>query len=86
MREIGRYCTETQMFVEKPRELDVNHLRFMRFRIERGDFGRQPLSVPRGDALFKLSDVEIRKYAMQQADQEPSFDQKMKQHIAANGE
>lgn len=70
MKEIGRYDTSLQMFVEKPHEVDMNHLRFMRFKAERGDFGYKPVSVPRGDYLFRLSDTEIRAYAMVQADTE----------------
>ena len=72
MKELGPYDTSLQMFVEKPHEASMNHLRFMRRLMESGKFGRPPLSVPRGDNFFRLSDVEIRDYAMQQADAQPA--------------
>ena len=71
-RELGRYDTEIQMFVESPHEANMNHLRFMRRLMEAGKFDRKPLSMPRGDNVFRLSDVEIRDYAMQQADAQPN--------------
>lgn len=84
MRELGRFDTALQMFVEKPKEADINHLRFMRFRAERGDFGYKPVSVPRGDFLFKLTDAEIRAYAMIQADTEKP--QSPLEAVALNGD
>ncbi len=70
MKELGRYDTDLQMFVEKPREVNMNHLRFMRDLMEKGKFGRQPIGVPKGEFVFRLSDPEIRRYAMMQGDQE----------------
>lgn len=58
-KEIGRYCTETQMFVEPVREPSIGHLKMLRFQADRGDFGIKPLSMPKGDYLFRLSDAEI---------------------------
>lgn len=81
MKEIGKYDTELKMFVEKPKEANIGHLKLLRFQAERGDFGYKPYSMPRGDNLFRLSDIEIARYA--KTDQTP--DQKLRQHIAANG-
>lgn len=83
MKELGRFDPNLQMFVEKPKVASIDHLKFLRFKAERGDFGYKPYSTPRGDNLFRLSNDEIAKYAIQQADQTP--DQKLRQHIAANG-
>lgn len=83
MRELGKYDTSLQMFVETPRDADMNHLRFMRRLAEAGKFSNRPLSIPKGADLFRLTNVEIAAYAMQQADQTP--DQKLRQHIAASG-
>lgn len=62
----------------------TNHLRELRWRMEKGRYGRQPIGVPKGDLVFRLSDLEIKKYALQQADQ--ISDEKIRQHIAANGD
>lgn len=59
MKEIRRYCTETQMFVEPVKEPRIGHLKMLRFQADRGDFGIKPLSMPKGDYLFRLSDAEI---------------------------
>lgn len=68
MKELGRYDTELQMFVEPPRDSSMNHLIFMRGLMEQGKFGRQPLSQPRGDNIFRLTDSQIKDYAMKEAD------------------
>lgn len=86
MREIGRFDTDIQMFVEAPRVANMNHLRFLRKLAEKGAFGPKPVSVPKGENVFRLSMGEIGKYAMQQGDQELKPDQKMRQHMAANGD
>lgn len=77
---------DLQMFVEQPKQADINHLKFLRGLAEKGSFGYRPYSVPRGEFVFKLPDQEIFKYAMQQADKELKPDQKMRQHMAANGD
>lgn len=64
----------------------MNHLRALRFQAERGDFGPLPISVPKGDLVFRLTDGEIKKYAMQQADDQVKSESKMRQHLAANGD
>jgi hypothetical protein len=68
MKELGKYDSALQMFVEKPREVDMSGLRFLRFLAERGRFSNRPLSVPMGDNVKKLTEPEIRDYAMKQAD------------------
>lgn len=87
MREIGRYDTEMQQFVEAPKVANMNHLRFLRKLAEKGVFGPKPVSVPKGENVFRLRQNELTTYAMQQGDQElQTPDQKMRQHMAANGD
>lgn len=72
MKELGRFDPDLEMFVvDKPADPNMDHLRLLRFQAERGDFGPRPLSVPRGDNVFRLSTPEIRRYAMVQADLTP---------------
>ena len=71
MTEIGKFDTGLGMFVAKePLEPKITHLRELRWRAEKGYFGHLPLSTPRGANLFKLTDEEIKYYAMKQADTE----------------
>jgi len=58
-KEMGRYDTSLQMFVEEPRDPSVNHLRFQRWLKDTGRAGALPFSAPRGDYVFKLTDPEI---------------------------
>lgn len=70
-KEIGRYDSDLQMFVEpKPLVPRMNHIRELRWRAENGLTSNRPMSGPRGDLVFNLTDVEIKNYAMQQADKE----------------
>ncbi len=80
-KELGRYDTDLQMFVEKPRISDMNHLRFQRWRAEKQ--GRT-LSIPRGDNVFRLTNQEIATLAMQQAD--ATSEQKLRDHIQKSGD
>jgi hypothetical protein len=73
-----------QMFVEKPRDADMNHLRFFRKLAEWGAFGHLPLSVPRGDNVFRSTNKEIGQWAMQQAD--ATRPDKLQRHIAIEGD
>ncbi len=93
MKELGRFDPDLQMFVvSKPADSDMNHLRDLRRRAEKGEFGPKPLSIPRGENLFRLSNVEIKKYAMIQAEAElkPSIGARraaaLEDHIAHNGD
>lgn len=71
MKELGRFDPDLEMFiVDKPVDPSMNHLRDLRRRAERNEFGYSPYSVPKGGYVFRLSDPEIKKYAMQQADVE----------------
>lgn len=85
-KELGRFDGDHEMFVREPVDPDMNHLRFLRFKADRGDFGPKPLSVPKGANIFRLRQNELQSYAMQQGDQELTVDQKMRQHFAANGD
>lgn len=51
MKEIGRYCTETQMFVENPK-VKMKTLLFHRWRME--NQGRT-LSIPTGEYAMALT-------------------------------
>lgn len=84
MKELGRYCTETQMFVREPVDPDMKHLQFLRDLAEKNKFGHKPLSVPMGDNLLRLPYKDVAKYALQQGDGMP--DQKLRQHMAASGD
>ena len=82
-REMGRYDTSLNMFVEdKVREPDINHLKELRWRVENGKrFGHpEPMSTPKGEYLFKLSDVEIFNYA-----KKGSTEQRLRAYIAESG-
>ena len=85
MKELDRYDYDLQMFVDTPRNPDIGYLRLLRFQAERGDFGYKPISVPRGDNVFRLTDAEIRKYAMQEADSKPPLELAIQRHIASTG-
>lgn len=88
MREIGRFDGhDGGQFVEPPKDFkSMNHIQELRWRAEQGFFGPKPLSAPRGELLFRLSDQEIKNYAMKQADSSLPADQKIRQHLAANGD
>jgi hypothetical protein len=45
MRAIGRYDGELQMYVEEPREPNDEHLRFLRWLVERGHI-EHPVAGP----------------------------------------
>lgn len=75
-KEIG-WNTDLQAPTYAPRDPDINHLRFLRDLMEKRKFGRPPAGVPKGEFVFRLNDAEIRKYAMQQGDQELKAPQSM---------
>lgn len=80
--ELGRFDTETQMFVEPVHDVDMPHLRFHRWIAERE--GRS-ISTPRGENLFRLSNPEIKRYAMIEADSKLPITLAIKEHIAKTG-
>lgn len=84
MKEI-RIDHDLHMVIEPPRDSGMNHLRFLRFKAERGDFGPKPLSVPRGDNVFRLTSPEIKAYAMIQGDQELPPQTARERHMAEMG-
>ena len=49
MKSLGRYDSALQMFVEEPRELDLRHLKFLRWLVERGRFDHGPAGAPSGE-------------------------------------
>ena len=48
MRAVGRYDGELQMFVEEPREPNYEHLRFLRWLVERGHLEHPIIGPPTG--------------------------------------
>jgi hypothetical protein len=51
----SNYDSEVQMFVQRPREIDLAHLRFLRWLAVRGSLEHEPLGLPSG--LFAVDDV-----------------------------
>lgn len=80
------YDGDHQMFRRPAATPDLNYLLFLRDLAEKGRFDSKPLSAPRGDNVFRLSAVEIARFAKQQADSPLPADQKIRQHLAANGD
>lgn len=76
MKEIGRYDSSLQMFVEKPKALNSGVLMMWRIRAENGTAGRKPEGRPAGDIALAM---------VIQANQpiEKIMDQRMRQHLAA---
>lgn len=70
MKELGRFDPDLEMFVEAMKEPDIKHLTFIRRLAERNVFGHLPLSVPKGEQVFKMSNADVRRYAMIQGNQE----------------
>lgn len=69
-KEIGRFDPDLEMFIEAKKEPSIRHLTFLRQLAEKGKFGHYPLSVPKGEQVFKMPDAEVRRYAMIQGNQE----------------
>lgn len=53
-KEIGPYDTEIQMFVEKPRPINMSRLIFQRWLVENGKGEHMPFSRPTGDLALGL--------------------------------
>lgn len=71
MRERGKeigWNTDLQAPTYAPRDPDIGHLLFLRKLSEKGKLEHIPLSVPRGENLFRCDNETIRHYAMIQAD------------------
>ena len=54
MKEIGRYDTSLQMFVEEPRPVDSGRLRFMRWLGEQGRLEHAVAGPPQGDLALAM--------------------------------
>jgi hypothetical protein len=57
MSAVSVYDGDLQMFVEKPRELDLEKLRFLRWMVEQGKLEHTPAGEPSGK-LACLRDVD----------------------------
>jgi hypothetical protein len=51
----SNYDSEVQMFVQRPREIDLAHLRFLRWLAVRGSLEHEPAGQPYG--VYALTDV-----------------------------
>jgi hypothetical protein len=51
------YDSEVQMFVQRPREIDLAHLRFLRWLAVRGSLEHEPAGRPYG--VYALDDVPV---------------------------
>lgn len=54
MGAVGVYDGDLQMFVEKPRELDLDKLRFLRWMVEQGKLEHAVAGEPSGRLVGKL--------------------------------
>ena len=54
MKEIGRYDSSLQMFVEKPKDLNLGTLLMWRMRAEKGSAGRLPEGRPAGEVAMTM--------------------------------
>lgn len=79
MKEIGRYDSSLQMFVEKPKNLNSGVLMMWRIRAENGTAGRKPEGRPAGEIAMAM--VILNKLPIEQI-----MERKMQQHLAANGD
>lgn len=59
MRETGQYNTELHLFKEETKIPKINTLRSLRWSADNGLYGHYPLSMPKGDYFFVLTDTEI---------------------------
>lgn len=55
MREIGRYDTEMQQFVEAPRPVNMERLLFQRWLVDNGRGEHMPYSRPAGDLALAVA-------------------------------
>lgn len=85
MEKPGPYDADIHQFIDPPREPRINHLRDLRLRAEKGEFGPKPISIPRGAFVFRLTVAEIHKYAMQQGDAELKPQSARELHMAEMG-
>jgi hypothetical protein len=53
------YDSEVQMFVQRPREIDLGHLRFLRWLAVRGSLEHEPAGPPYG-VYARDDDVRAR--------------------------
>ncbi|MDZ4712445.1 MAG: hypothetical protein SGI89_08980 [bacterium] len=58
-KEIGRYNVELKLFQEVLPPVKLHVLKFRRWLKDTGRAGALPISAPRGEFLFKLTDAEI---------------------------
>ena len=51
MKTLGRYDGSLQMFVQEPRDVDIGHLRFIRWLVEQGRLERASVNSLRGGRI-----------------------------------
>jgi hypothetical protein len=59
MKKVGRYDSALQMFVEEPREPDVNRLTFMRWLIENNRLEHEAVGPASGELVIVAAETEV---------------------------
>ena len=59
MKAVGRYDSALQMFVEEPREPDVNRLTFMRWLIENNRLEHEAVGPASGELVIVAAETEV---------------------------
>jgi hypothetical protein len=59
MKKVGRYDSALQMFVEDPREPDVNRLTFMRWLIENNRLEHEAVGPASGELVIVAAETEV---------------------------
>jgi hypothetical protein len=59
MKAVGRYDSALQMFVEEPREPDVNRLSFLRWLIENNRLEHEAVGPASGELVVVAAETEV---------------------------
>lgn len=91
MRELGRYDSALQMFVEQPRSVDMGRLKFLRWLGERGRLEHKIAGAPRGEFLFNLTSEEIARHvSIEKRSKQPAFGlskgEALRRHLEQHGD
>ena len=56
MDTLGLYDSRLQMFIERPRDVDLRHLRFLRWLAEHGELEHEVFGPPSGSCSAAIPD------------------------------